>query len=205
MASIKSRGGPFLLMKRTAAFFLLKIQNVSTYRRVARRFRPDIDIQVADAVDIKKVHAWLNPHAPEQNISINPNVTNWVAKRGAKVIGFVQLVRRPKRDQPYAGYWLFSLTVMLLYHGMGIGEALCQAVIDKAREEEASELSLLVRKDRLPAVELYRKLGFEVKVIPAMEDKLEEENILHGYRRVVMSKPLQGIPGKLSYDQSFIQ
>lgn len=185
--------GCFLLfLRRSGGFSLRKIQGISVYRRVARSLRFGIEIKEADEEDLIEIHAWLNPGDPEVSVIRNPHVTDLVAKKGDRVIGFVQLVRHPKKHYPYVGYWIFSLMVRTLYRGMGIGETLCQAVIEKAREEEVGELFLLVRQDNHQIIKLYRKLGFEMKVIPALEEPLEREKLSLGYRRVSMSKSLAG-------------
>jgi len=62
----------------------------------------------------------------------DPNVTNVVASRGVNVIGFAQLVRHSETDTVRVEYWLFSLTVLALYRGLGIGEALTRHVAELA-------------------------------------------------------------------------
>jgi len=176
--------------KRVARSCITNIQGFYVYRMFVRAFRARYELKEADEKDMQKVHAWLNPGGNVAPVRNDPNVTNWVAKRRDRVIGFVQLVRRPEGNQPYAGYWLYSLTAMFLYRGMGIGESLCSRVIEKARDEGAEELWLIVRLDRYQALSLYRKLGFMIKTIPAMKEQLEKETLAYGYRRVVMSKCL---------------
>ena len=46
--------------------------------------------------------------------------------------------------------------------GLGLGEALMRFAIAKVREAGAAFMSLEVRPSNTPAVQLYRKLGFEV-------------------------------------------
>jgi len=177
--------------KRMAESCITDIQGFHVYRVFVRAFRVRYELKEADEKDMRKVHAWLNPGGNVAPVRCNPNVTDWVAKRSDRVIGFVQLVRRPEGNQPYAGYWLFSLTVMAPYRGMGIGESLCSKVIERARAEGAEELLLIVRADRHQAISLYRQVGFEIKTIPAMEVQLEKGTLAYGYRRVVMSKSLR--------------
>jgi len=176
--------------KRMVGSGITNMQGFYVYRMFVRAFQVRYELKEADEEDMRKVHAWLNPGGNVAPVRCNPNVTDWVAKRRDRVIGFVQLVRRPEGNQPYAGYWLFSLTVMVPYRGMGIGESLCSRVIEKARDEGAEELLLIVRVDRDQAISLYRKLGFVIKTIPVMEVQLEKETLAYGYRRVVMSKSL---------------
>lgn len=51
------------------------------------------------------------------------------------------------------------------YRGRGIGKALCQTLIQKARKSRIVHLDLTSRPelDRLAANELYKKLGFELR------------------------------------------
>jgi ABC-2 type transport system ATP-binding protein len=75
---------------------------------------------------------------------------------------------------------------------MGIGEELSRMVMEKSRKERAKGLSLLVNEYNHRAIRLYRKLGFEMRVIPALERELEHERCTLGYRRVLMFACLGG-------------
>ena len=171
---------------------LRKTQGISVYRRVAGSLRTGIEIQEADEEDMQHVHDWLNPGQVKHTVSANPNDTCFIAKKESRVVGCVYLVRRPEQSYPHDGYWLISLTVRTLYRGMGIGEKLCRTVMDKSRKEEAKGLSLLVNEYNHRAIRLYRKLGFEMRVIPALEKQLDDERRALGYRRVLMFARLDG-------------
>lgn len=177
-----------LFLRGLVSFCLRKIQGTSTYKKVATSLWSGIEIKEADEEDLSKVIAWFIPGRAKPAVSRNPNTTNFVAKKGDRVIGFVQLLRHPERNHLFSGYWLFSLRVRIPYRGIGIGEELSQKVIERAREEGAEELSLLVRKHNRRAIKLFSKLGFEMKVIPTLEEKLEKERHSLGYRKVVMNK-----------------
>ena len=62
----------------------------------------------------------------------------------------------------------------------------------KAFSERAKTLSLLVFENNRRSIALYRKLGFEVRTIPEMEEKLNEEQVAFKRRRVLMSVNLNG-------------
>lgn len=178
------------LPKRVASLCLRGIQGLPAYRNVVRTFRPGIEIKEADEQDLQQVRAWLNPSSRRpRSTSQSPRDTNWVAKKGDHVIGFVQLVRHPPTHYLH-GHWLFSLSVRTPYRRLGIGEDLSRVVMERARQEEVEEIKLIIREDNQPAIKLYRKLGFETTVIPALEAQLEEERYAHGYRPVVMRKAL---------------
>ena len=125
---------------------------------------------------------------PASERNANPNLTNYVAKSGAEVIGLVRLMRHPEADFPHIGYWLYSLTIRTRYRGMGIGEAFTQRVIDKAQADGAPELFLNVFEDNDPAIALYRKLSFERVVLPALEEELAADVEKYGRRRVTLRK-----------------
>jgi ribosomal protein S18 acetylase RimI-like enzyme len=117
-------------------------------------------------------------------------VTDWVARWAGITAGSVQLVVQTGASAEWAGHWLSSLTVRAPLRGLGIGEALARAVVDRARDEGAGELLLAVQEDDLRAMALYRKLGFESFTVPALEPIFAEELERLGRRRVVMRLPL---------------
>lgn len=168
------------------------VQGIPVYRRVAASLRKGIEIKEAGEEDKRHVYNWLNPEQTKSTVLGRLNVTCFVAKKGDRIIGSVELVRRPEQSYPHDGYWLISLTVRTLNRGMGIGEKLCQTVMDKSRKEEAKGLSLLVNEYNHRAIRLYRKLGFEMRVIPALEKQLDDERGTLGYRRVLMFARLDG-------------
>ena len=139
---------------------------------------------------MERVHRHLNPYAPYQSQPPNPDVTNWVARCGVKISGFVQLVYHPEAHFPWVGHWLFSLTVWGRYRGLGIGEKLTRRVIKQARDQGAQDLLLAVFEDNKRAIGLYEKLGFEHVTVPALEPLFKEEKQNSGRRRIVMHKPL---------------
>jgi ribosomal protein S18 acetylase RimI-like enzyme len=113
-----------------------------------------------------------------------------VAKAGEKVIGFAQCVYNQDNQSNWAGYWLFSLTVWRWYRGLGIGEALTKCAIDYARAQGAAQLFLAVFNDNGSAICMYRKLGFEPIILPALEPDLAAEAGQFGRRRIIMCRRL---------------
>lgn len=193
-----NRGRAWMLLKsaarlplRAAGFALRRVQSLRVYRVLGRKIAPRIVIVPADDRDLEIVHRHFNPGAAASSTSRGSRATNWVAKRGSKIIGFVQYVRHPETHPEWAGHWLFSLEVWRQYRGMGIGEALTDKVVEYAASQGASALWLVVNEDNLRAVRLYQKLGFEIAVRPALEPKLEAEKKLSGRRRIAMRKTLE--------------
>jgi signal peptidase I len=159
----------FYFPLRVGGALLRRLQRTSAFRTWAKRFRPAYVIREANAIDQIVVHAWANPGGESPPYRHNPNVTDYVARRGDEVMGFIQLVRRSATHGPYSGYWLHSLMVRTRYRGLGLGEALSQRVVEQAQAEDAPELLLNVFADNAPAIALYHKLGFERVMVPALE------------------------------------
>jgi ribosomal protein S18 acetylase RimI-like enzyme len=155
---------------------------------------PRLDVSLASDSDMAVVHRHFNPGSPQRDQSPNPNVMNWVAKRGSKIVGFVQYVRHPDSFLEWGGHWLFSLEVWRQYRGMGLGETLTNTVIGHAAAQGALDLWLVVKEDNNRAIRLYQKLGFEITLRPALEPKLEAEKRLSGRRRIAMRKSLKVNP-----------
>jgi ribosomal protein S18 acetylase RimI-like enzyme len=178
-------------LRRIVGAGLRRFQGLAFYRRTGRRIFSRIIIREANEVDKLAVQAWFNPHGPSTHSTRpNPLATEWVAYRGRRLAGFIQLIRHPPEHFPYIGHWLFSLAVKPLHQGFGLGEKLSLAVIERAIAEGAPTIELLVKKDNDRAIRLYRKLGFEMYTIPELEPQLELERESTGCRRVVMRKQL---------------
>ncbi len=180
----------FNLLRRIAASVLRRLQALPLYRALGKRFAPSIEIAEASADNLETVHQHFNPYEPYCAQPPNPNVTNWVAKRAARIVGFVQLVRHPEAHFPWVGHWLFMAEVWGRYRGLGIGEMLTRCVIAQAAAESAPELLLVVFEDNARAVSLYCKLGFEQVTLPALESLLIAEQQQFGRRPIVMCKRL---------------
>ena len=180
----------FRSSKEIGKFLAAKTQRTSAYRYLAGRFVRNIRIGEANDQERLLVHSWWNPGYSGTSVPSSPHTTDFVAKKGNRVVGYVQLVRRSENFKSEAGHWLFGLLVRPLYRNMGIGEALSRKVIEQASQEGARELLLLVHEDNRNAVELYRKLGFERRKIEGLEESLEKERSATGRRRVVMGKLL---------------
>jgi len=182
----------YLFPRRMAGAILRRAQNRALYRTLARRFSLHLSMIEASEEDEEKVHAHFNPGMEIRRRNPGTNVTNYVVKRGKKIVGFVQLVRHPEAHFPWVGHWLFSLEVWFRYRGFGIGEMLTRRVIEQTEAESASELLLVVFEDNHPAINLYDKLGFEHFVLEGLEQKLEEEARQSGRRRIAMRKKFVG-------------
>lgn len=179
---------PFL--RRSAGGLTARLRAVPAVRAGLKRISVPCVIQEAGVLDLMAVNAWLNPSAGGDPPPTDPSITNYVAKRGNRVIGLVRLGRRHDANPAYTGHWLWSLTVREPYRGMGLGEALTNHVIGEAQREGAPALFLAVTEGNFPAVRLYRKLGFERVVLPEVEEQLIAEAQQLGRRRVTLRRVL---------------
>lgn len=170
------------------------IQRVGVYRKMAKLVCPRILIKEATGNEMSAVFRLQNPESKQQpgEKMTNPNTTNIIAVLGEKIIGHAQLVRRGTDDPVFQGHWLYGLYVKTPFRGLGIGEALCMDVLARAKHEGAVEISLLVRRGDERAGGLYRKLGFDMKTEPEMEQALDIEEKSLGFRRALMRKQLDG-------------
>jgi ribosomal protein S18 acetylase RimI-like enzyme len=183
-------GRMLAMLKRPMVIAIEQVQGLVIYRAAAARFRPIVRISEASETDVQAARAWFNPGSHDRPQPHAPGVTNYVAQRRGKIVGFVQLVRRGEDAGPHSGYWLYSLRVRLPYRGMGLGETLCQQVIEQAQKEGAPELALMVVENNDAATTLYGKLGFARKPVPALDAQMEQEARKSGRKRIVMSKCL---------------
>lgn len=178
----------FLSPRRVASVVLRGMQGSRPYRTICRSMRRSFVITEASSKDISTAYVYLNAKMPPP--PAEPGHNDYVAKCGAKVVGFVQFVHNPSIDTPWSGHWLFSLVVWPQYRCFGIGEALTLRVIEQARALAAPELLLALYEDNANAINLYRKLGFEQITVPALEPQLEAEKSQCGRRRVIMRKEI---------------
>ena len=125
-------------------------------------------------------------------------VTAFVARvhgddgEAGRIIGFVELVQRQSAAAPWDGFWILATMVATRYRGMGVAEALVQAAIAAACESGADEVRLTVFADNVPALALYRKLGFVPGASPALAELLHAEARRSGRRQVALRLTLDG-------------
>jgi GNAT superfamily N-acetyltransferase len=162
------------------------IQRIAVYRKIVKTFFAGITIREANEEDERKVSNWLRSGRVASANSQDITHTCFVAEKGGRIIGSIELVKRSKKYSYYSGYWLVDLNVKITHRGMGIGELLSQKVIARSIEEGSKELFLTVREDNHPAIKLYRKIGFQLKVIPELEKQFEQERRDRGSSMILM-------------------
>jgi signal peptidase I len=172
-----------------AARALRAVQSLPMYRHAGRRLATPFVVAEATQDDMMAVWRHLGGLPPDGR-QVDPHVVRLVAHRNGRVVGYAELVRNPEAEGPWAGDWLFSLTVWGPYRGQGIGEALVRRVVAEAEVRGAEDLRLVVQEDNARAIGLYRKLGFAPCTVEALEPLLLAEQLQYGCRRVVLRRAL---------------
>ncbi|HEX6590125.1 MAG TPA: GNAT family N-acetyltransferase [Longimicrobiales bacterium] len=91
---------------------------------------------------------------PERTI-LAPGGHVLIAEHAGAAIGCCALIREPD-----GGYELAKMAVAEAARGLGIGDRLGRAAIERARATGARRVELLTNSALAPALALYRKLGF---------------------------------------------
>jgi ribosomal protein S18 acetylase RimI-like enzyme len=79
------------------------------------------------------------------------------ARVGARLVAYGRLERSPLDK---AGVGVVALTVLAAFRRQGLGEALLRTLLREAAVAGPRQVWLSVRPDNVPAIKLYRKLGF---------------------------------------------
>jgi ribosomal protein S18 acetylase RimI-like enzyme len=82
----------------------------------------------------------------------------FVALDGDRVIGWADILRGWAHAIEHRGS--LGIGVLSHYRGMGIGERLLRACLEKARAKGLTRVELEVRMDNQRAIRLYERLGF---------------------------------------------
>lgn len=179
-------------VRKIAGSLLSYLQSRTLWRWVGRRLFHDIRITEASAFDLVYIHKRLNPGSPYAQSPPDRAVTTLVATWHGRTLGFAQLECYPPSHAPYVGYWIISLSALHpLYRGLGIGEALCRAMLTIARDKGADKIFLGVKLKNHPAINLYRKLGFEQIRVPGLDDQPEVGGQRRETLRISMVKYLR--------------
>lgn len=177
-------------LKKLLAQPVIRLQRASTYRRITRYFKPEVQILEASEWDRNDLQIFLNSGMFQFPSSKKADRRDFVAKCNNTIVGSIQLIHYKNLPSIPDGYWLVDLRVRLRYRRLGIGEALSLRVMQEAEKLGAEKLHLLVVEDNQPALQLYGKLGFRPTLIPSIEPMLADEEAKLGCRRVVLVKTL---------------
>lgn len=200
--------GPFsfhliLRGKRGLSWVLRRLQTLKIYRVIAKKLiNSKISYRIATEKDAHKLSRFYGyEQLPEiedpvgllKNQLQNPNDYGYtlIACEKDKIIGATILTTIPENKTLYPDWWIFGMTVRTRYRGSGIGEGIMRMVMEKAYEEGAYRLNLLVFEKNKAAVNLYRKMGFGQIFIPELDKQLEEEVHKGQRRRIIMSRSIR--------------
>ncbi|MDF7812468.1 GNAT family N-acetyltransferase [Hymenobacter sp. YC55] len=96
-----------------------------------------------------------------QRYILEPGGAILMAEHAGQLVGTCALI-----NEGHGVFELAKMAVSPAAQGLGVGYALGQAAIQKARQLGAHELELLSNSRLTPALALYRKLGFRDVPIP---------------------------------------
>jgi ribosomal-protein-alanine N-acetyltransferase len=118
-----------------------------------------LSLRSSDLVAVAQCHALYATVFPSAAFPAvgGPLPAVWVAKRDARVVGFIATRRSGRRTME-----VHAIAVDTAHHGAGIGRALLREAIGAARAQHLSAVSLQVSTGNLSACALYASLGFRV-------------------------------------------
>ena len=101
------------------------------------------------------------------------NLPHFVALVDGRVVGWcdVSSLERPL----FAHSGVLGMGVDAAFRGNGIGHALVRSVLESAKARGLTRIELTVREHNLPALALYRKVGFRVEGIKHKGVRLDGE------------------------------
>jgi signal peptidase len=188
--------------KKGLSWLLRRFQALKIYRNIARTLiNSKISYRIATEKDASKLSRFYGyEQLPEiedpvgllKNQLQNPSDYGYtfIACKKEKIIGATILTSIPENKTLYPDWWIFGMTVRTRCRGSGIGEGLMRMLMEKASEEGASRINLLVFEKNKAAINLYRKIGFRQISIPELDKQLEEEAQKEKRRRIIMSRPM---------------
>lgn len=92
---------------------------------------------------------------------LQPGCTIWFARCCGDIVGTCGLLYHPEY-----GYELSKMGVTRLYRGMGIGRQLVETALEKVKSLGARTIFLETHSSLIPAMLLYKKLGFQIRPFP---------------------------------------
>ncbi len=141
---------------------LSRIQSLKVYRRIVKNIlNGRLRVRAAgpeDEEQLRDLYLMAGQDIREGIVAVK-NEGFWLVAENKSRIAAGLTMTRYEKD---ASLWIiFGLEVKPLLRGLGIGRKLVEEAVLKAREAGAKEIGLFVNKKSLPALKLYRQLGFE--------------------------------------------
>jgi len=139
-----------------------RIQSLRTYRQLAKNIlKADVVIREArpdDAEAIRDLFVMGGHDVKKDIVDIKKEGFWLVAERRGKIVSALTVTRLEKDPKLWV---IFGLEVKPLLRGLGIGELITRDAALKAKENGAREVGLFVNKRAVPALKMYRKIGFK--------------------------------------------
>lgn len=156
----------FLFFRKAIDFAIVSlslIQGIKIYRRLIKKIlNKNIVIRIAQLEDkeqLRDLYMVSNSDIEDGIINAEKDGFWLIAKKGEKLVASIAISRYEKNPE----LWIIhGLIVKPLFRGLGIGEKLVESTIIKAEENEALEIGLFINKKSKPALNLYKKIGFEI-------------------------------------------
>ena len=128
------------------------------------RFRALNLAWITEYFEIEEPDRWQLDH-PESHI-LGQGGHIFIAESDDEVVGTCALLREPD-----GSFWLAKMAVAPQARGRGIGRALAEAAIARARALGAPRVELLSNTLLEPAIRLYRSLGFVEVPLPRTDHR----------------------------------
>jgi ribosomal protein S18 acetylase RimI-like enzyme len=171
---------PFLFARKMidlGMVILSRIQSLKVYRLIVKKImKGNVTIRVAGLEDVEQIRDLylMAGHDIRDGLAQIKNEGFWlIAERKRKVVAGLTMTRY---EQDPALWVIFGLEVKPFFRGMGVGRAIAEEALLKAKESGARQIGLFVKKKAKPALGLYRSLGFEVSdAVPAEFNRSSDE------------------------------
>ena len=172
--------------KIICATILLSLQKSEFFRKIAGRLGSGIKICEADKKDIKKIYSIWNFYSLKDELTSNSPVLIYSAKKNDKILAFIRIEEDTNLSpNSCTSFQISEFIVKILYRGMGIGEKLLITAIEGIRKEGAQELRVFIDESNYPALELFRKIGFNQVGVSDITD-LPEDTIRCKERKMIL-------------------
>ena len=109
-----------------------------------------------------------------EKVSQSKNCLMISGKIDGKIVSLLNFNASPRKRIRHVGE--FGISVKKEFWNMGIGKEMLLYLIDWAKETDIiKKINLMVRKDNLPAIQLYKNFGFEVEGVISRYFKIDNE------------------------------
>ncbi len=147
-----SRGGwlrrvqaALALPRRGAVVALTGAQGLGPFRRAGRRLLPVVEVE----------------RAGEEHPEGAAGAETWVARVRGAPVGRIRVTLGDEDGDDGRRAWLAGLDVRTRFRGLGVGERLVRAAIERARFLGARSVAVVVSSGDVRAIRLHEKVGFE--------------------------------------------